>query len=230
MKQKDHSASKAVLFDMDGVLVDNHSFHVAAWNEFCSRHGKQLTEEEFNSHVNGHTIQSVIRYLFGSALSPQETEALGEEKEAIYRRRYAPHMQPVPGLESFLMRLQQAGWQLAVATSAPTKNLHFVLKGLKIEKYFTVCVDSTGVKNGKPAPDIYLKAAEALNMPAKRCIVIEDSLAGIAAGQAAGMAVIALTTTHTAEELAPTAVRWMYDSFKEIKEQQLEKIIDEDEG
>ena len=181
-----NNSPKAILFDMDGVLVDNHAYHVKSWEEFNKKYGKELSKEEFNDTINGRTSHAAIRYLFGQDIETAKMETHSEEKEAIYRRMYQEHIKPVPGLLALLDKLKEEGWLLAVATSAPTVNMDFTLDGLGITHYFDKFVNGSMVKEGKPAPDIYLKAAEVLNVPPGRCIVFEDSLSGIKAGQNAG--------------------------------------------
>ena len=224
---KQQSRQKAIVFDMDGVLVNNHGYHIKAWKEFCQRYHKELSEDEFEQHVTGRPVWDTIRYLFGDSTSQEKIRQLGEEKEEIYRSLYKPHMAPTPGLYPLLDALHEKGWLLAVATSAHTQNLHFVLEGLGISDYFTATADSLGVKRGKPAPDLYLKAAEILEIPPGRCIVFEDSKAGITAATEAGMSVIALSTTHSREELAPTGVRWIFSSFEEVELDLLDRILHE---
>jgi beta-phosphoglucomutase len=229
MTNSPKDSRKAILFDMDGVLVNNHIFHVKAWEAYGEKHGRYLNKQEFDEHVNGQTTKSVIRYMYENNISEEKVQELSDEKEALYRELYKPHLAPVPGLLELLDKLKNSGWLLAVATSAPTENLRYTIDGLEISPYFDAFVDSSGadIKNGKPAPDIYLKAAKVLNVPAGRCIVFEDSIAGITAGQRAGMQVIALTTTHTPQELAQTEVRWVHSSFETIDENLLNNILDE---
>ncbi|WP_224997984.1 HAD family phosphatase [Cesiribacter sp. SM1] len=229
MTDKTKDSPKAILFDMDGVLVNNHDYHVKAWEAYGEKHGRFLSKEEFDEHVNGQTTKSVIRYMYDNNISEEKVQQLSDEKEELYRALYKPHMAPVAGLLKLLDQLKSSGWLLAVATSAPTENLRYTVDGLEISHYFDAFVDSSGadIKNGKPAPDIYLKAAKVLNVPPGRCIVFEDSMAGITAGQRAGMQVVALTTTHTAEELAQTEVRWIHSSFETINNNLLNNILDE---
>lgn len=199
-----HPEPFAVLFDMDGVLVDNLSFHVDAWRAFCERHGFPFSRADFNQNLNGRNAHDSLTYLMGRAPSAEEVRMLTAEKEAIYREQYAPYLQPVPGLLSFLQQLRHAGVKRAVATSAPVENVSFTLDGTGLRPYFDAVIDASFVKNGKPAPDIYLAAAKALEVPPSRCVVVEDALLGIEAGRAAGMKVIGMATSHDADELQHT--------------------------
>ncbi len=187
--------SFAVIFDMDGVIVDNGRFHQKAWEEFCSRHNIAFSEERFRNEFFGRTNDQVLPELFDRDLSKQEIKKLGKEKEAIYREIYKPHLKPLDGLLSFLEELRQNNVQVAVATSAPKENVDFVLDGLDIRKFIKIIVDDSMVAHGKPHPEIYLKAAELLNTYPADCVVFEDSLSGTKSACDAGARVIAVTTT-----------------------------------
>jgi HAD superfamily hydrolase (TIGR01509 family) len=195
--------SVAVLFDMDGVIADTNPFHKKAIRDFCSRYGFRLTEEELRSRVYGRTNKDWITNLFGS-LTPQELQRYAEEKEEQFRDLYVPYIKPVDGLVDFLRQLQQEKIPCAIATSAPPANVDFVLKHIPIRNYFEVILDERSVSYGKPHPEIYLKTAAALGLPGEQCVVIEDSLSGVASAKAAGCKVIGITTTHTPEELKET--------------------------
>jgi beta-phosphoglucomutase family hydrolase len=185
----------AVIFDMDGVLVDNGDYHYKAWKIFCDKYNIVFPEDKFRTVFFGRTNEQVLSDLFTSKLNSHEIKNLGLEKEQIYSDIYAPHLKPVRGLISFLKNLKAKNIPVGVATSAPKENVDFVLKGLGIEEFVDVIVDDSMVSNGKPHPEIYLKAARLLNTEPKNCIVFEDSLSGTKSAFDAGTKVIALTTT-----------------------------------
>jgi beta-phosphoglucomutase family hydrolase len=204
----------AVLFDMDGVLVDNNPFHKKAYLEFCRRHGVSLTDAEFEKHLFGRTNRDVLRRLFGP-LSAARTRAYEREKERLYRRLYAPHIRPLKGVRRFLRALRTAGVPVALATSAPPENVRYTLSGTGLGRAFDAILDSRAVKKGKPDPEIYLKSARRLGVPPRRCVVIEDSLSGIRAARRARMPVVAVTTTHSRRELSRRA-DLVVDDFSEL--------------
>lgn len=191
----------AVIFDMDGVIVDNAEFHKKAWREFCEKYGKHLSEDEMRSHIYGRTNRNTLKYIFDRKMSDLEIVEYGEEKERIYRALYAPLLKTTPHLIDFLKLLQENKITTIIATSADKPNIDFVLDGLEIRKYFSNITDASEVKNGKPNPEVYLLAAKKIGFDPNCCIVIEDSVSGVRAGKAAGMKVIAITTTHTKNEL-----------------------------
>ena len=194
-----------VIFDMDGVLVNSNPAHKQAIQEFCTKYGFQLSEDQMKTNIYGRTNKEWITNLFGT-LAPTALQQYATEKEALYRTIFAPTIAEVAGLTNFLAQLQRHGIRRAIATSAPLVNVEFTLKALGIEpSFFEVIVDESWVEHGKPNPEVYLKTAQALGVPVTECIVFEDSLSGVAAGVAAGMKVVGITTTHTPTELAQTA-------------------------
>jgi len=217
------TAPFAVIFDMDGVVVDNITYHFDAWRQFASRYGFSLSDEELTRYVNGRVAKEVLEYLFNQELTPEEVHRYTEEKETAYRDLYRPHLKPTEGLLPFLQMLQANRIPVAVATSAPYTNIDFTLGGTGTGPYFREIVDARHVKRGKPDPEIYLQAADRLSMPPAQCIVIEDALLGVQAGLAAGMKVIGITTTHTADELSNTHL--VIRDFRELRISTLQQLV-----
>ena len=197
---------QAILFDMDGVVVDNLPYHVDAWLLFCERKNIPLTREIFYRELNGMNSKDTFEWFYKREMSRAEVEVLEEEKELIYRDFYRDHIQPAPGLLEFLKDLRSNGIKTALATSAGPGNIDFIVDGLGIRDQFDAIIGGAEVRKGKPDPEIYLKAAELVGIEPSACWVIEDSLQGIAAGQSAGMRVMGISTSHTPAELAHTAV------------------------
>ena len=217
--------SWACLFDMDGVLVDNTDFHVNAWLQFAQKHNRPLTKDQYVENINGRVSADAMAYTFQRSISPGELIVLTEEKEAIYRELYRPHLTPAPGLLDFLSALRARGVKLAVGTSAPESNVRFTLDGLPLRTCFDAIVDSSMIHRGKPDPEIYLTAAERVGVAPARCVVFEDAFAGIEAGLRAGMNVVALATTHTYQELVDTGVSLIVDDFTGLSVDRVRKLI-----
>ena len=215
----------AVLFDMDGVLVDNTDFHINAWLQFAQQKGYPLTRDQYLEHINGRVSADAMAYALQRTISPGELLELTEEKESIYRNLYSPHLEPAPGLIAFLDALRASHVRLAVGTSAPMSNVHFTLDRLFLRPYFDTVVDASMVQHGKPDPEIYLTAAKRVGVEPARCVVFEDAFAGIEAGLRAGMAVVAVATTHTPAELAGTGASLIVNDFTELTVDSVRALI-----
>lgn len=191
----------AILLDMDGVVVDNIQYHREAWKQFCKKYAFAFSDELFANFINGRVSKDIMEYFFGQALTQAEIDRYTEEKKSIYRALYRPYLQPTKGLMAFLQALQQQGVRFGLGSSAPDENVNFILDGLGIRPYLDAIVNASMVSKGKPDPEIYLKAADQLEVNPSSCIVIEDALSGIKAGKNAGMKVIGMATTHDREAL-----------------------------
>jgi beta-phosphoglucomutase family hydrolase len=194
--------TKALIFDLDGTLLDNNSFHRKTWEAYLKNMGKLISEEEFNAHINGRTNKDAVEYIYGRKMSEEESTKYTLEKEALYRQIYKSFIKPVPGLLNFLEILNQKNIPMAIATSGIQPNIDFMFENIPIKKYFKVIVNSSHITNGKPHPEIYLKTASLLNISPENCLVFEDAVVGINSAKAAGMKVIAVATTQTKEELS----------------------------
>lgn len=214
----------AVIFDLDGTIVDNKKFHIKAWVEFCRRHGVFITEEDFEKKGFGGSNKDYLREFLNMEISDEDDFRLGEEKEQIYRKLYTPYLKPIKGVIEFIKALKNSNIKTAIASMAPTSNVIFVLNELKIKEDFDVIVDYYQVKKGKPDPEIFLKAVEKLNISPKKCVIIEDSKTGIKAGKNAGMKVIGVETYHNGIELKEADVT--IKNFTEISINQIYKLFE----
>jgi beta-phosphoglucomutase len=215
----------AVLFDMDGVIIDSNPYHKDAWLEFCRRYKVELKEEDVPRYIYGKTNKTALVDVFQREFSPEESFRLSEEKEAIYRDLHRADIRLLKGLDNLLESFQHHHISLAVCTNAPVANLDFTLEETGIRPYFEVLIDASKVSKGKPDPEIYLKAAQLLDVSSDRCIVMEDSIVGVEAGLRAGMKVVGITTTHTREELAHTHL--VIDDFDELTVDRLAALLNE---
>ncbi len=200
----------AVIFDLDGTLIDNNRYHIEAWKVFFEKIGRPFSMEEYKTNMNGRINRDIFQYLFGKELSAEEITRLTDEKEALYRAYYAPHITAIPGLTNLLAQIQEAAIPMAIATSGLPVNIAFMFDHVAIEGYFEQVIDATYITNSKPHPEIFLKAAAAVKANPLNCVAFEDSVAGVRSAKAAGMKVVGLTTTHTAEDL--------YEADKIIKD------------
>ena len=175
--------------------MDSNPVHREAWAAFNRKYGIDTTEE-MHQRMYGRRNDQIVRDFYGDQLSPGEVEVRGAEKEAIYRKMMADRLREslVPGLLEFLDDYMDV--PKALATNAETENVDFLLDRADLRKYFRVVIDGRQVKNPKPDPEIYLRAAELLGFSPEDCVVFEDSYTGVAAGLSAGMKVVGLYTTH----------------------------------
>lgn len=196
------SSPFAVIFDMDGTLIDNNPYHALAWQEFCRRRGMRLTMEIYQRNIIGRPNYKSFEFIFEKELATEEVSRYATEKEQLYRQLYKPYVKPMRGLVRLLEELSFNQVPMGVATSAIPDNIDFLWQHLPLKDYFRTVVDSSMVMNSKPHPETFLKVAEQLNMDPERCIAFEDSSAGIEAAKAAGMKVVGLTTSMTDKELS----------------------------
>jgi len=185
----------ALIFDMDGVLLDSNPAHREAWSAYNRTFGLETTEEMLQG-MYGKRNDQIVRDFFGAGLTDEEVMRRGAEKERLYREMTGPRLEQmlVPGLRPLLERFRQA--PLAVATNAEPDNVSFLLDGTGLRRFFRVVVDGSQVKRPKPDPEIYLCAARLLGVAPGNAIVFEDSPSGVEAARAAGMRVIGLRTTY----------------------------------
>ena len=185
----------ALIFDMDGVIVDSNPLHCESWVAFNRRYGLETTDAMLQ-RMYGKRNDQIVRDFFGEHLASEEVDTRGRAKEQLYREMVGERIESmlVPGLRDFLARHQHL--PLAVASNAEPENVSFVLEKSGLRHYFPVVVDGHQVNRPKPFPDVYLRAAELLGVDQADCVVFEDSPSGAAAAIAAGMQVIGLSTTY----------------------------------
>ena len=187
--------SLALVFDVDGVIVDSNVLHTETWDQYVRRYGRTLPEG-FGRNIFGRHNRDIVRDLFGPGLTPEEIDRHGAAKEALYRERMKPLLKEhlVPGVVEFIER--HAGWPLAVASNAEAANVNLVLEHSGLRRFFRAALDASQVSRPKPDPEIYLRAAELLGVTPADCVIFEDSFSGVAAAHAAGARIVGLQTTH----------------------------------
>lgn len=194
--------NQALIFDMDGTIVDNMAYHHAAWVDFFRQRGRILDEDEFFRRTAGRLGHEILREFIDPALSAEDCERLHAAKDEVYRDLYGTHRRTIDGFERLIEDAKRAGAARAVATAASSDNISFTLDGLDIRRHFDAVVGGADVPRGKPHPDVFLKAAQACGVPPERCIVFEDAPLGVEAARRAGMRAVVLTTTMPAQAFA----------------------------
>ena len=188
-----------VLWDLDGTLVDTGEFHYEAWAQTLAGHAIPYTRDSFQVTF-GMSNFNTLRHLLGRPPAPDLLARVDTEKEDRFRAAIRGHARLLPGVLAWLARLKGAGARQAIASSAPRGNLDVLVDELGLRSYFDALVAGANLP-GKPDPAIFLAAAEQLGLPPARCVVVEDSLAGVAGARRAGMRCVAVTNTHPAEAL-----------------------------
>lgn len=189
----------ALIFDMDGTMVDNMMTHHRGWQKTLKRYGLELSLEEVIATCHGKNVEIIERLLPGR-FSMEERERISFEKESGYREIFLPELKLVAGLQQLLETAFQAGIPMGIGTAAPKANVDFVLDNLQIRHFFQAIVDANDVDKGKPDPGVFFKVADMLGVSYQRCLVFEDSPTGARTALNAGMKAIILTTTHQANE------------------------------
>jgi len=211
-----------VIFDLDGVLVDSGWAHKQSWYELAEKEGFPMADEFFFNTFGMQNYQ-IIPMLTGRDVSQDEVNRLSNWKEKRYRDIITEQLGPAEGAKALLDDLKSEGFLLAVGSSAPRANLELVLDCTDLRDFFDAYVTSQDVTRGKPAPDTFLKAAEKLSLSAGSCIVVEDAVQGIEAARAAGMPVVAITTTRCREDLAGADI--IVDSLAQLEARQFIDLL-----
>lgn len=193
---------RAVVFDLDGTLADNMAWHARAFEAFLERHQLPPLTMAMRTRIDGKTNADIMPILFGRPLTADEVRAYADEKEGAYRELSRGAVRATAGAHRLLDELDRQGIGVAVATSAPPENVTYTLTAIGLDRRLPIVVRSDEVPRGKPAPDVYLRAAELLGVAPSACVAFEDAPIGVAAAHAAGMWCVALTLTFSAEAFA----------------------------
>lgn len=190
----------AVLWDMDGVLVDTGAFHYESWKETFDELNVPFDKEDFRKTF-GMNNAGILEQITGRKPSPEEVSQVSHKKESLFRDLAKGKVKLLPGIADWLEQFRAWEFKQAITSSAPPANIEFLVDELKIREFFDEIVSGFDLP-GKPNPDTYLKAAGALRIDPEDCIVIEDAIAGVEGAKRAGMKCIAVTTTNPADQLA----------------------------
>jgi beta-phosphoglucomutase len=220
---------KAVIFDMDGVLIDSYDAHLQSWMRMAENRGLEMTEEMFASSF-GQTNQTIIPEHWPECNDPETIQAISDEKEAAFREVLHENFPEMSGAGELLRRLSEAGFSLAVGSSGPTENVNAVLEELSESERIAAKVTGSDVSHGKPHPEVFLTAAGKLDIEPEDCLVVEDAAAGVEAARRAGMACIALTGTTSPEALSERGAQRVVDSLELITPAGVTRCIDENKA
>ena len=189
--------ARAILWDVDGTLIDSAEYHWLSWREALVREQFELTRAQFDASF-GQRNDTILRGYFGADFPATEIARIADVKEDLYRALMREQgIAPLPGVRDWLTRLHATGWRQAVASSAPRANLDAIMAALDIENFFAAVASAEEVAHGKPHPDIFLTAARKVGVPPERCVVIEDAPAGLEGARRAGCRTVGVLSTHT---------------------------------
>ncbi|TFG47119.1 MAG: tRNA (adenosine(37)-N6)-threonylcarbamoyltransferase complex dimerization subunit type 1 TsaB [Dehalococcoidia bacterium] len=192
---------RGVIWDMDGVIIDSAELHFQSWRDALNRRGFEMTREQFDATF-GRRNDDIIAYITGKPAKPEDVAAISNEKETAYRQMVTGQARSFSGVMELIRSIKESGFKQAVASSAPPENVELIMKEMALEPFIDATVDAAQVSKGKPAPEVFLKAAAKLGLEPGDCLVIEDAVSGVEAARRAGMAVIGVSNTHPAAKLA----------------------------
>lgn len=209
----------ALIFDMDGTMIDSMACHALSWMEFTRRHGIQIDVTDLMRRTTGRTGAECMRELFQRELSDEEAWGYIAIKEQLYRDLFGPVFAEVPGFKQFAALTLRRGLKLGVGTAGDRQNIAFAMQHLHLPVQPHAMVGGDEGLPGKPDPAIFLEVASRMGVRADECIVFEDAPLGIEAARRAGMQAVAICTTHTAEQLAGPHVIAAAGNYLELIEQ-----------
>jgi beta-phosphoglucomutase len=214
-------AARAVIFDMDGVLVDSYRAHFASWSRLYHELGVPYSEAAFAADF-GRTSRDILKRQFGE-LSDERIRALDERKEAYFRDELRRHFPAMDGAVELIDALSADGFLLAIGSSGPPENIALCLEKLNRREKFGAVVTGADVTRGKPDPQVFELAAERLGVPPSLCAVVEDAVHGVEAAKRAGMISIGLTGTAPRERLVTADL--VVDQLRELSPQRIGELV-----
>jgi len=195
------TAKKGFLFDLNGTMVDDMAYHLDVWYEVLTKDlGATMTRAETKVQMYGKNRELLDRVFGAGKFTDAEVEKISMQKEVRYQEIYKPHLRLIDGLPEFLAQARATGVKMAIGSAAIPFNIDFVIDNLNLRNYFQAVVSADDVAISKPDPEVFLKAAEKINVAPQDCVVFEDAPKGVEAALRAGMDCVVLTTVHGAEE------------------------------
>jgi len=221
------SDNRAVIWDVDGTLVDTAELHFQAWLKVAKQLRKPFTRDDFAATF-GRRNPEILRQLFGEELNEQEVADLGALKEDLYRDEARKGVDLLPGVLPLLEGLHAAGFLQAIGSSAPLQNVRLILELTRTASFFSAVASAEDTERGKPDPQVFLVAAGKLGVSARRCVVMEDAVAGVQAAKAGGMKCIAVRFVghHAEEKLAAAGADRVVRTLEEVSVESIQRILE----
>jgi beta-phosphoglucomutase len=228
MTNRQGQSDWAVIFDVDGTMVDNARYHEAAWVELGRRHGFGITPDFYRQRIHARSNDRNIRTLLGESASEADIRRLGDEKEQIYRDRFGPVIKEIAGLTNLLAALSAEGVACGAASNSPKPNVDMVLDGLDIRRYFRAVINRDMIRVGKPDPEMFLRISAELSVKPERCVVLEDSASGFLAAERAGMPCIAIAIGADPKDIQTAAhLAAVHQDFTTLSPDLLRSIVNQ---
>ena len=212
-----------VIFDMDGVLIDSFEPHRRSWQMMGREHGIDMTDEQFAATF-GRTSRDIIHHFWGGNVTPEQIRRMDDRKEAIFRKLLREHVPIMPGAIGLIDDLFAHGFKLAIGSSGPPANVQLVVERLGLQDRLAGIVTGMDVTRGKPDPQVFLLAAQRMQIEPARCAVVEDAVHGITAARRAGMKAVALTGTAPRDAFGEADL--VVDNLAELGAARLARLID----
>lgn len=212
---------KGFLFDLNGTMINDMSYHIGAWHRILNGLGAGISLERMKEECYGKN-EELLERIFPGRFSMEEKTRMGFEKEKEYQEAFRPCLKEIEGLARFIRAAHEAGTRLAIGSAAIRFNIDFVVDGLQLRPFFDAIVSAEDVRNSKPHPETFLKCADGLSVHPSDCLVFEDAPKGVEAAEKAGMDAVVITTEHAASEFEPFAnVVFFIDDYKDHRLQRL---------
>jgi len=216
--------SQAVIFDVDGVLVDSYNAHLESWVRIARENGVEFTEDDF-ARTFGRTSRDIIREYWPGEPDERRIRDIDDRKEALYREIIADSFPAMDGAADLIRALHDAGVAIAAGSSGPPENVDLAVSKLGVGEVVQARVTGRDVTHGKPHPDVFLVAAKRLGVEPMRCVVVEDAAAGVEAAHRAGMRCVGLVSTgRTRDELAHAEL--VVDALSDLNPQRLRSLVE----
>lgn len=206
----------AVLWDLDGTLIDSEEYHWLSWRETMAAEGILITREQFLASF-GHRNDEILTEWLGASSTGDRLQRISATKEHLFRQLIRERgLSPLPGAREWILQLSRRGWQQAIASSAPRENVETVLSVLDVASHFQAIASAEDVTAGKPDPQVFLIAASRVHTSPSKCIVVEDAVGGIEAARRAGMRCVGVRQTLSADVTVSSLTELPADTFSSL--------------
>jgi beta-phosphoglucomutase family hydrolase len=214
---------EGVIFDMDGVLIDSHPVHKKVWAQFLASLNMHVSDQELDYVLDGRRREEILRHFLGD-LSPERIREYGQQKNELYKESERD-LRMVSGIVEFLDTLQAAGIRMAVATSASSVRAHDILARLGILPRFRAVVTGNDVAKGKPDPEIFVQAADQLNLSPRNVLVVEDAVSGVKAAKSAGMKCLGIAVDGRKNSLREAGADCVIPDYRKISLREVQQLF-----